>query len=239
MLRKKISKWLVLSVALITWTGVALALKWVIEDYTAVRFVRIEGDFDYVKKSQFKALLNPLLSRGLIMTDLNQIEQKASTIPWVDRIKAQRVWPDTLSIEIAEQIPSYRWGKDHLLNQVGWPFHPCSTAPFIDLPVIYAADGQQKQSFMGLNYMQEQLLPYGLKVAVLEIDAQNSWTLKLDAGIELKLGRYRSLAMFDRFLASLQVLGKQSIHALQKIDLRYRNGFALSLKPNAAIQWNS
>lgn len=238
---KKISHksalWLLLNIMILA-MGMISAWRWLNKDYAMIRFVRIQGSFQHIDRNQLKTVLMPLVDTGFLLLDVNQIKKEAGSLPWVDSVEVERVWPDTVTIRMVEQIPYIRWGSRSLLNQEGERFSPAIIEQFDNLPVIHASDGEEKRLYKAFKEMQQALKKHDLKVVSINVSDLKAWTVMLDNGMELKLGR-RPLVMLDRFLRSVPWLRKQGLAAIQRVDMRYPNGYALSLKQNTEIQWNS
>lgn len=234
---KKTSIILNILVTLLLLVGLWKGWRWIGEQYSAIRFVRLEGTIQHLDKNRIESSLSPLLNEGLLFIDFTKLQATLRSLPWVDHVEVERIWPDTLSLKLIEHTPAYRLGKEHLLSLKGKAFRPKDLSQFESLPVIYGPNGEEKRLFDVLNRMQAELKQRGLEAASFEVDAQKAWTLKLAGGMELQLGRRRALEMFYRFLASLEFLGQKRIAAIKRIDLRYRSGFAVGLKPNIVVQW--
>ena len=60
-------------------------------------------------------------------------------------------------------------------------------------------------------------------------DPRGSWSLALDNGIEVVIGRTDARSRLQRFVRVLpQLLGRQPQSAPERADLRYTNGFTLN-----------
>ena len=71
------------------------------------------------------------------------------------------------------------------------------------------------------------LAPLGLQVARLELDDRRAWHLQLDGGVRLELGRVESWRRLQRFVQAYNGLFAQRLEELQRVDLRYSNGFSV------------
>jgi len=69
----------------------------------------------------------------------------------------------------------------------------------------------------------------GLDVRALVLDRRGSWSLQLSNGLDVLVGSREARSRMSRFARLLpQVLAQRRDATLQRADLRYTNGFALT-----------
>ena len=116
-----------------------------------VRVVRIEGAFVHVSRANLRAELLPLVQKGIFVVDVNAIQQRLLDMPWIAKASVRRIWPNTLSIHIVEQVPVARWNRHLLLNADGRVFAQFSQtdgteASFNSLPDFIGPKGLQTKN---------------------------------------------------------------------------------------------
>lgn len=89
-----------------------------------IREVRIEGVFVYLEREQFARQIEPVVHGGFFNVDLDGIKKAAAKLPWVDSIVIQRMWPDTLVIQVTEKRALARWKENALISDRGKLFYP-------------------------------------------------------------------------------------------------------------------
>ena len=139
-------KWLLISsvILFIVWTGWK-EIKAQGADLLPIRYVRIEGIFQYIAKDSIqKALLKQVMT-GFLNADLHAIRRELLDLPWISQVKIRRVWPDTLEVKVYEQYPIVRWGKIGLLSEQGDLFMPNSLDQFTNLPLLTGPIGAEKK----------------------------------------------------------------------------------------------
>jgi cell division protein FtsQ len=208
-------------------------------NYVPIKYVRIEGVFQFLEKDQIKQVLQPLVSTDYFSADIIAIQRAALALPWVAAVRVQRIWPDTLDITISEQKPVLRWGDKQLLNQNGELFSPQNMDELKALPLLVGPDGQEQRLFRIMQEMIAALKENKLTIKKFKVSERRSWNLTLTNGIEMKLGRTEPLQKFKVFLKTLPVLGEGKISAISRVDLRYPNGFAVLWKRGQLPQWES
>jgi cell division protein FtsQ len=226
-------------VAIGMWLG-SVALKSLSIKLMPIRYVRIEGNFQFLDKSSLKQQLLPLVKTGLFAANINEIQKTAKKMEWIDDAKVKRVWPDTLDIKLSEQQPVAKWGKDGVLNNRGELFKPANVEALTNLPQLIGPPGLEKRLFNIMQGLQLALLDRSLDLREFIVNNRRSWKLLLANGMELQLGRVDPLQKFQRLMKSLPILAssqQNGLETISKIDLRYPNGFAVTWKPEAELLW--
>lgn len=197
--------------------------------------IRIVGDIENLDGIKLQKSLLPAINGGYFYQDLSEIEGAVRSIPWIDKVRLARIWPDTLEVDITEQKAVARWGDRALLNPRGERFAPDGVESFADLPVIYGPLGMESYLLEMLNTLNDRLEQKGVRVASLDMSKRRAWIVKLSNGLELHFGRQDPVNELDRFLSLVPELGEHVFAQLKRVDLRYSNGFALVWKPAEEI----
>jgi cell division protein FtsQ len=225
-------KWLLISILVVVgiWDGWR-ELKAQGADLLPIRYVRIEGVFQYLTKDEIKQALQAQVMTGFLNADMHAIRQALLNLPWIAQVKVKRVWPDAIEIKVYEQYPIARWNNIGLLNEQGDLFTPANLAKFNKLPLLYGPLGQEKKLMEVMKQLQVGLANYSLGLAEFQVNERRAWTVILTNELVLKLGRKDPLQKFQQFLPTIPILGKDRIAAMAVVDLRYSNGYAVTPKP--------
>jgi cell division protein FtsQ len=130
-------------------------------------------------------------------------------------------------VRVWERQPLARWGATSLISHRGESFTPAAGTLPAGLPVLSGPKGTEGLLVESLAHFGEVLAPAGLKVVVIEIDERGAWSVALDAGLAMRLGRDRIEERLRRFAdVALPTLGDR-IQQVAYVDLRYGNGFAV------------
>lgn len=207
-------------------------------DWLPVRYVRIEGVFQYVDEDDIKNALVELVNQGLYNADLQQIQQSIVNLEWIEKASVKRVWPDVIDIKIVEQTPLVRWGEKGLLNPQGELFFPNQKEKFSDLPLIVGPKGNEKNLLQEMQELEAALNEKQMGVSEFIVNDRRAWKLKLQNTIVIKLGRNEPKVKFNRFLNTLNLLGNEQVLKISVVDLRYPNGYAVTWKQDSEeIDW--
>jgi cell division protein FtsQ len=203
-----------------------------------IRYVRIEGVFQYISKETIKKILLPYVVTDYFSVDVQEIDKAALQHPLVKSVSVKRVWPDAIDIKVTEQFPVARWGEKSLLNMNGDLFTPEDVTQFKSLPLIQGPKGYEARLLEIMKGLEVDLADRALHLAEFKVNERRAWDIILQNGIEIKLGRNGQLKNFQRFLKTLDLLGQDKIPIIAKVDLRYPNGYSIMWKPDApAIDW--
>ncbi len=195
-----------------------------------IKYVRTEGEFQYLGKNEIKTALQPLVTTGFFDVNMQAIHSVVSTLPWVETVTVKRIWPDAIDIKIHEKKPYARWGQNSLITERGVVFTPKNMDQFQGLTLITGPEHQQKKVLEITKGIKTALADRSLKMAEFSVNDRWSWKIKLENGLEILLGRNEQLKKLQRFLKTLTVLGQEQVDAMAIVDLRYPNGYAVSWK---------
>lgn len=203
-----------------------------------VRYVRIEGVFQYLSKEEIKTALMPLVTTSIFDANMQLIHETVAKLPWVKNATVERVWPDTIDIKIHERKAYVRWGQNGLLTEYGELFTPNNIGQFQSLLLLEGPKQQEAKTLEIMKGVKTALEDQALGLAEFKVNDREAWEIELKTGLEILLGRTGQLKKLQRFLDTLPVLGQEKIAAMQVVDLRYPNGYAVSWKPGIeAIDW--
>jgi cell division protein FtsQ len=72
-----------------------------------------------------------------------------------------------------------------------------------------------------------ELLPLGLEIELIQLDPRGAWFLELTNSTEVQIGREDALMRLQRLVKSWTALMNGKDMAPEIVDLRYTNGFAV------------
>ncbi len=191
--------------------------------------VKIEGEFKYLDKDQLREQAMPVVDGGFFSVDLVAVRNVLIELPWVEDVSVRRQWPDQLLVRVMEKQPVVFWGKDAVLSSRGDLFSPGQTLSE-NLPRMNGPEGLHSTMFKELARMQAWLLQTGLYIQEMKLDARRSWTLTMENGIELRLGRKNMYERLQRFASVYKNNFQSETRKIEHIDMRYTNGFAVAWK---------
>jgi len=223
----RILAWL-LALALVALPVVAAVNGWIGADRWPLSKLRVHGEFKRVDAALLRAVVLPHAQRGFFAVRLQDAQDAIEKLPWVERAEVRKRWPDVLEIVIVEHRPFARWGTDRLLSEHGRLFPIPKDLADAPLPRLGGPDTQVQEVVKLYNESRALFAPLGFGVQRLVMDRRGSWSLALDSGTEVVIGRADARLRLGRFSRMLPQLLARNPQPLQRADLRYTNGFALT-----------
>lgn len=195
-----------------------------------IRSITIEGPFQRVSALQIEESIAGELGDGFLSADLSVIQQQVAALPWIDQANVARRWPNELEISVTEQVPAACWGERGLLNIRGELFVTDARHVPAELPRLSGPEDQSAEVASRYLGIREQLIPLGMNVRQLHVDARGAWEMTLQNGIDVRLGRREVAQRTQLFLdvAASIIAGHDA--AIEFVDMRYSNGFTVGWK---------
>jgi len=192
-----------------------------------VRTVRIESQLEHVEQERIRQAVENHVAAGFIGVDVDAVRDGIEAIAWVDRATVRRSWPDRLVIRIEEQRVLARWGSDALLNIRGEVFEAEIDEAMNGLPLLRGPKETNRMVAEQYAAMQQMLSPLGLGITDMSLSERRALTLKLNNDLQLGLGRADADLRLLRFVRVYPQVIASRLAAIEMIDLRYTNGFAV------------
>jgi len=164
--------------------------------------------------------------------DLDAVRETFETVPWVRHARVRRVWPSGLEVAIEEHRPLALWGDGRLVNTFGELFaaNLAEAEEDGELPQFSGPEGSALQVARRYAELREVLAPLRVQPDAVALSPRHAWTMRLDDGTTLLLGRDQGMPI-ERRLARWVDAYPQVTASLNRraevIDLRYPNGFAM------------
>jgi len=220
-----------------------LAIAWSITRLLdrPVQRIEVQGQFQRVTPLQVEqAVLSygklQSNAQGFVSLKLDDLKRVVEEIPWVDRVRIERRWPDGVRVAITEQIPCARWGARGLLNSRGELFLKDARYLPPELPQLAGPDGAEQQVARLYLDTYSRLAGVGLRLAQVTLDARGAWELVVtstqgtaanNSGVVIRLGRQDVAVRLERFIAAASPLIATRPGDMRYVDMRYSNGFAV------------
>lgn len=192
--------------------------------------ITIDGPFQRVSALQIEEAISEELLHGFLSADLDVLRQMIVDLPWIDQATVARRWPNQLQISVTEQTPAACWGESGLLNTRGELFvHDARHVP-AELPRLSGPEDQAAAVAKRYLQIREQLIPLGLDVRRLHLDARGAWDMTLQNGVEVRLGRQNVDQRTSLFLEVAADIVSSRESDIEFVDMRYSNGFTIGWK---------
>jgi cell division protein FtsQ len=223
----------------LTWTAGGLLLYgvsgWLLaQPVFALREVEVATPVAHVTAAQIRLVAERQVRGNFFTVDLEQVRAAFEKLPWVREAHVTRRWPDTLVVSLIEHVALARWNDAELVNQQGEVF-----AAALDSAIPHFSGPENSSGEVAQAYRQYQphLAKLGHSISELHLSPRRAWSMKLDDGTRIRLGREQPTARLLQFTQLFPKLFADPSQTPAYVDLRYADGFAIRM-PAAARRVN-
>ena len=218
-----------LAICLVALPVVAVLNGWIAGDRWPMRRLEVSGPFARVSADQVRAAVLPQVKDGFFAIRMAPIRNAIVAMPWVERVEVRKRWPDQLIVTLTEHRPFARWGHDKLLSEHGQVFAAPGSPDLSSLPELDGPPTRTADVIALYNQVQPLFVGSSRRVQGVSLTERGSWTLHLDNGTEVVVGRSDPQERLRRFAHLLpQISTARQGGVLLRADLRYTNGFSLT-----------
>ena len=202
------------------------------EDVMPIRKIHLSGNFVNLDQREVEAALENYLGQGFFSLDIHELQQVLHDKPWTDSVSVRRVWPDRLQVTIIEKKPVARWDDEHLLSDRSVVFR-ADPAEYAHLPLVHAVNHSPGWVLQRFYRLQARFASVDERLVALHVDSRGALDVSLINGLEIKLGRSDVEHKINRLVQiyTAQILPRRE--QIERLDLRYSNGFAVAWKDEA------
>jgi cell division protein FtsQ len=187
-----------------------------------------------VSSATIRGAAIPKIKGNFFTADLDSVKQAFEAVPWVRRASVRREWPNTLVVALEEHAPLGTWGEDGRLLSVKGDLFIANLAEAEEdgaLPEFGGPDGSEKDVLARYKDLQDWFDPVKLKPRSVQLSKRYAWTVKMDNGMTVELGREQSSSTLrervDRLIGVYPQLVADLQNRIESVDMRYPNGLAL------------
>ena len=205
-----------------------------------IQGISVSGDTSHNNSLTLRANVAPRIVGTFFTIDLAHVRAAFEGAPWVRQAVVHREFPNRLRVILQEHQPVALWGGEgdaRLVNSYGEVFEanlgevdqdnlPTLSGPQSECPEILAMYRAIEPFFTAME------MPLGQ----LDLSSRGSWSVRLEAGAEIELGRgsmEEVMLRVQRFLKTItQVVLRygRAPNAIESADLRHENGYAIRLR---------
>jgi cell division protein FtsQ len=219
----------------------AAGLWWVAQrPMFTLKTIVIEGMPDMplrrVNALTIRATALPRIKGNFFTADLDGVRSAFESVPWVRQAMVRREWPNRLIVSIEEHRTLGTWGEDGSLLSVKGDVFTANLDEAEEDGALLAFGGpagSERDVVAHYQMLKDWFAPLSLKPASVQLSDRYAWSVKLDSGTAMELGReqdkgtMRERAM--RLIAVYPQLLQRMNGKIENVDLRYPNGMALKV----------
>lgn len=192
-----------------------------------IKKIAVDGEFLNLQPAAVEELVSGAVVGGFFNLDVEHLQGKILTNPWIESVSVRRIWPDSIRVSIHEQDPVAYWGKHALLNEQADIFAPpeiSHDAPLVHLSGPIGTEGMVLEQYWRLAQLLSEI---GMKISTLEMNERRSWRVTTASGIIIKLGRDHLPEKLGRLKTAYRNIPAGQWQQVSMVDLRYTNGLTV------------
>jgi cell division protein FtsQ len=203
-----------------------------------LRAIQIEAvgemPLKHVNPSTVRSTALPRIKGNFFTANLDTVRAAFESVPWVRKAAVRREWPNKLIVAVEEYEPLGTWGDEGRLLSVKGDVFTANLAEAEEdgeLPEFSGPEGSEKEVVARYRDFANWFKPINLTPDAVQLSSRYAWTVKLNNGMTVELGREQSKTTLkdrvDRLLAVYPQLVTRLQNRIESVDMRYPNGMAL------------
>jgi cell division protein FtsQ len=200
----------------------------------SIQIHAVEGELQHVNTTTVRSNALPRIRGNFFTANLDAVRQAFEVVPWVAKASVRREWPNRLIVTLEEHVPLGTWGDDGRLLSVKGELFTVNLAEAEEhgeLPEFSGPDGSHKEVLMHYRDLRSWFQPLQLTPQAVDLSERYAWSVRLDNGMWVELGRESSRTILkervDRLIAAYPQLMARLQNKIESVDMRYPNGLAL------------
>jgi len=204
-----------------------------------IRVIVVQGmeknELRHVNALTVKGAAIPRINGNFFTTNLDAVRAAFEAVPWVRKAAVRREWPNKLVVSIEEHQPLGTWGEDgRLLSVKGDVFTANMAEAEVDAKLLEfdGPKGSEREVLARYAELHEWFKPIKLEPVSVQLSGRFSWSVKLDNGMKVNLGREHGKVSLKNLVERLTQVYPQLVartgNRIESVDLRYPNGLALN-----------
>lgn len=198
-----------------------------------VQIVEVVSAYQHMSETDLREAILPFVRTSFFGVNVMALRERLLKLPWIADASIQLVWPDKVRIQMSEQQAKARWRDKAVFNKHGELFAPDEASIPKDLPQLLGPEGSEKKVLQVFENMSRMLQGIDARIVQLTLSERFSWSLRLNNGMTVLLGREEPLKRLERFVTIYpQIFATNDVKAL-RVDMRYPGGMAVLWQTDA------
>jgi len=215
------------------WVGFVAALALVsqrvwLKLQSPVTQIEVEGANRFVTAESVRQALAPVEGQSIWSVNIEALRERLLADRWLTGVRIERHWPDRLDVGLTTHRPIAAWNETRLLSAAGVVFEPAKRPEGLDLPQLAGPAGSQWAVWERYTSLKPVLADVGLTLSGVSMSARGALRLTLASGAVIHAGRESLETRLQRLLDVYPDTLAGRMDEVERIDLRYTNGFAVA-----------
>jgi len=142
-----------------------------------IKRVVISGDISHVDKQRLIEAINNNIYGNLFALNLAQTRRGLSTLPWIETVSVERVFPGTIKVAFQSYIAFAKYNNNRILSTDGYVFFGTTTE---SLPMIITSQNNGKRDLEKYNFFSNVFNKHNLGIKVMDLSNYGLIVLRLD-----------------------------------------------------------
>ncbi|HKY69709.1 MAG TPA: cell division protein FtsQ/DivIB [Gammaproteobacteria bacterium] len=194
--------------------------------------VELLGDIQYTATDTIRTQIADELNAGFFGTKISKLRAVLLSLPWIQNVEIDRVWPSKLVITLKEHEPFAKWNDTFVITRKGVLIHPDLNSIPDGLPVLQGPQMLFHQVWQHYLEMSQILNPYDLTISRVILAPRGAWQVRLSNNSDIILGTWEVNDRLKRFVKIYSRALKEKGDNIRYFDLRYTSGLAVGWKTN-------
>ena len=182
---------------------------------------------------QLQQLLGEKADTNLLKADLQSYLAKLETVDWVGQADVRRDWQQGIVVNVVPRQAVAKFGSERLVDANGMVFKPADGNDLNNTSLMQLQGDSQNAIVMmqQIKQVSDWFMPLGIKIEEVIVTPRMAWLFRFDNGLRVLVDNDNTSEKLYRLSIMLQNQLKPQLKTLQTVDLRYKNGMAITKRP--------
>ena len=182
---------------------------------------------------QLQQLLGEKADTNLLKADLQSYLAKIETVDWVGQADVRRDWQQGIVVNVVPRQAVAKFGSERLVDANGTVFKPADSNDLNNASLMQLQGDSQNAVVMmqQIKQVSDWFMPLGMKIEEVIVTPRMAWLFRFDNGLRVLVDNDNTSEKLYRLSIMLQNQLKPQLKMLQTVDLRYKNGMAITKRP--------
>ena len=182
---------------------------------------------------QLQQLLGEKADTNLLKADLQSYLAKLETVDWVGQVDVRRDWQQGIVVNVVPRQAVAKFGSERLVDANGTVFKPADSNDLNNASLMQLQGDSQNAVVMmqQIKQVSDWFMPLGMKIEEVIVTPRMAWLFRFDNGLRVLVDNDNTSEKLYRLSIMLQNQLKPQLKTLQTVDLRYKNGMAITKRP--------
>ena len=178
---------------------------------------------------QLQQLLGEKADTNLLKADLQSYLAKLETVDWVGQADVRRDWQQGIVVNVVPRQAVAKFGSERLVDANGTVFKPADSND-LNNPSLMQLQGDSQNAVVMMQQIKQVsdwFMPLGMKIEEVIVTPRMAWLFRFDNGLRVLVDNDNTSEKLYR----LSIMLQNQLKTLQTVDLRYKNGMAITKRP--------